>query len=152
MKYFTKQLCRYKPKFFSAKKIEKQWQKANEDYLEHCRQIEPYLPEFFKCFNIDGVSGMHDCLITGNGFVGKNFSMDIDSSGGFCNVKNLTFINAEILESDSIPNNNAFWLYDEVYFYQDRKDRYEMHILFAMPHYGLAEMIIVFDDIIIDGN
>ena len=141
----------------SEEKSRTHYEKASKPYWEHYRRIEQYLPNNIKQIHSVNIGmSMHDCLLTTCGFVGKDFSMDVDSSGGFCDVKNLKFINAEILEIEIDFNNKNWWIYDEVYLYQDRKDRYEMHILFGVedgtPNEGLAEMIIAFDDIIIDGN
>jgi len=179
MKYFTKQWYENPPKELELpysleyiianhedENLNKElmdWEKESEErskahfektfkpYWEHYGQIEPCLPNSIKqIHNFNQGMRMHDCIITDSGFIGKDYFMDIDSSGGFCNVNKLTFVNAEILENDTWQNNETCWIYDEIYFYQDQKDRFEMHILFATPHYGLAEMIIAFDDILID--
>ena len=165
MKYFTKQWynnmqilpqCFYEVSIGNknaeilGEELEIQIEETEDNYWTHYKQIESRLPEHIK--NIY----MHDCKVINSNFVSKDFYMDIDSSGGFRDVSKLIFVNAEILESDIDSNKENWWIYDEIYLYQDRKDRFEMHILFAVENEtqncGLAEMIIVFDDIIIDGN
>jgi len=148
MKYFTKEWYENCQIYHRSEELEKQIEKSTKDYWEHYDKIEPKLPDCVKYKYVN----LHDCKIIDSGFEGKNFYMNIDSSGGFCDVNKLTFVNAEILESDVGSNQKLWWLYDELYFFQDRTDCYERHILFATPNGGLAEMIIVFDDIIIDGN
>lgn len=149
MKYFTKQWyneCQKESYFHISKKakilaeeLRKQNQRVLDEYQEYYIKIEPLLPDCIKNIN------MHDCRIVDSGFIGKNFHMNIDSSGGFCDLDKLTFVNAEILDRD-IDLDGAWWLYDEIYI--QPSNRYEMHILFHSKKRTLGEMVIVFDEIV----
>jgi len=123
---------------------EKRNQKIHDAYSEHCKRIEPYLSDVVKEKFINNT--MHDCAILKSDFVGDDLIMDIDSSGGFCDVIKLMFINAKIIECD-IDLNGAWWIHEEVYMQQDG---YELHVLFHSKDCELGEMIITFDEIEIE--
>jgi len=132
-------------------------QKTAKDYWDYFKQIEPFLPNCIKqIHNLNIGMSMHDSKVVNSNFIGKDFCIYIDPSGGYCDVTKLIFVNAEILESELNLNNKNWWIYNEVYFYKDCKGRYEMHILFdvedEIQNIGKSEMIIVFDDIIINDN
>ena len=148
MNFFTKQWYQnYQielPLFCDIKEAEEKFKKREVEsqivlnrYQEHYKQIKPYLPSCIKEIN------MHDCIILRSGFIGKDFFMDIDSSGGFGSANKITFINAEILKCN-IDSNDAVWLYEEVYIEQSH---YELHILFHAKKGELGEMIIRFNEL-----
>lgn len=88
--------------------------------------------------------GFHDCIIEET--VEKNPSslkLVLNNSGGFTDIKEVTFENFEIIKQDGTLE-DSWWLYEEVY---KVNDKYEFHALLTNKEMGLIDFIISADKV-----
>lgn len=69
--------------------------------------------------------GFHDSIITGVIQEENNITLNFDNTGGFSDVKSVTFIDATIIKQDDTLE-GYHWIYDELY---RNEDGYEVHVL-----------------------
>lgn len=93
---------------------------------EISKDYQTYYQEAYGDSEPMGDASFHDCKIV-EAFQEKNeFTLILDNSGGFTDIRSIKFTNCEILLQE-MPLENAWWVYDEIY---KNGGNHELHILF----------------------
>lgn len=93
---------------------------------EISKDYQTYYQEAYGDSDPMGDASFHDCKIV-EAFQEKNeFTLILDNSGGFTDIRSIKFTNCEILLQE-MPLENAWWVYDEIY---RNRGNHELHILF----------------------
>ena len=99
-------------------------EKVLDDYREYYnRELKEYED------NIVEELSLHDCLITNIIKKKDRLTIELDSSGGFTDIKAVIFEDYEIIEEE-MDFTNRWWLYEEIYI---NDNSYEIHSLIDVP-------------------
>lgn len=111
--------------------------------MESEKEIDRIFDEYSKVQDEENIPqcikerfGFHDCELTEIIVGKKDIILRMDTSGGFTNFNEITFIEPEIIKQEGQIVGST-WLYEELYRIEDG---YEAHILFADE--GMPELII----------
>jgi hypothetical protein len=93
-----------------------------------------------------GDASFHDCKIV-EAFQEKNeFTLILDNSGAFTDIRSIKFTNCEILLQE-MPLENAWWVYDEIY---RNGGNHELHVLFESNNRDPFYFTILFEKAIFE--
>lgn len=111
-------------------------------YNEYYETIKNKLPK-----DIDKKLKLHDCLITNTIKEKDKYTIELDCSQGFGNIKKIIFKNYKIKKMQT-DLKNKWWLYEEIYIMDNNK--YELHVMTTGSQDGLAYWIIQAEKIILE--
>jgi hypothetical protein len=97
---------------------------AHQAYSRYFKTIENELPSRIK-----NNLGLHDCIVTDIIRNNDKLIIEVDSSGGFVNIKNIVFEDYEILEEE-LDFIRGLFMCEEIYV---DNNQYELHTLIYVP-------------------